>query len=270
MATTDSAFTGAIPQVYATHLVPFLFEPYARDMAERVAALGPRSVLETAAGTGAVTRALAARLPSDTRIAATDINQAMLDVAAAAAPPDDRLAYSASDATELPFEDETFDVAVSQFGVMFFPDRPAAYRQARRVLRRDGRFLFNVWDRLQDNPIPLALTQILAAEFPDDPPGFIRRVPYGYNDASAIRDDLEAAGFTDIAIETVALPCAAPSAADVATGFCQGTPIRAEIEARAPDRLSATTQAVAKGLAERFGDGPIESRLQALVVSARR
>jgi len=90
MAATDKLFAGSIPELYDRVLVPLIFEPYAHDLAERVAKVGPRDVLETAAGTGVLTRAMISRLP-EARIVATDLNQPMLDQAAARAARQDRI-----------------------------------------------------------------------------------------------------------------------------------------------------------------------------------
>jgi ubiquinone/menaquinone biosynthesis C-methylase UbiE len=141
MTSLDKQFTGSIPQMYQRFLVPLIFEPYARDLAERVAAVGPATVLETAAGTGVLTRALAARLPAQAQIVATDLNQPMLDLATLITPADARLTWRQADALALPFADQSFDVVACQFGVMFFPDRIRGYKEAFRVLKPGGRFM---------------------------------------------------------------------------------------------------------------------------------
>src|SRR5687767_1020758 len=149
MQASDTVFAGSIPELYDRCLGPFLFEPYAADLAERAAALRPRRVLETAAGTGIVTAALRRALP-DAEIVATDLNPDMLRVAEAKAGSSD-IVFAPADAQALPFPDGGFDLVVCQFGAMFFPDRVAAYREARRMLAPGGAFLFNVWDRLEAN-----------------------------------------------------------------------------------------------------------------------
>src|SRR3984893_18481776 len=180
MAATDKLFAGMIPEIYDRFLVPLIFESYAGDLAERVAKVKPRDVLETAAGTGALTRAISSRLPAHARIVATDLNQPMLDRAAAKQPGDNRITWQQADALALPFEDQRFDVVACQFGVMFFPDKVQGYREARRVLKPGGHFLFNTWDRIAENEFVGVVTQALAALFPQDPPDFAARTPYGY------------------------------------------------------------------------------------------
>jgi len=265
----DKLFVGSIPAVYDRHLGPFMFEPYAQEMAERIARFGPQSLLETAAGTGIVTRAMARTLPADVSITATDLNQAMVDFAAAQTTARN-VSWRQSDALALPFADGAFDAVVCQFGVMFFPDKRAGYREALRVLKPGGRFFFSVWDRIEENDIARLVTEAVAALFPADPPQFLARTPHGYHDRAVIREQLEQAGFSRIEIETVQKPGRAPSPRDPAIGFCQGSPLRSEIAARDASRLDEATAAAADAVAARFGTGPIESKIQAHVITATR
>jgi ubiquinone/menaquinone biosynthesis C-methylase UbiE len=267
VATHDSAFAGSIPALYDRHLGPVLFEPYASDMARRLPRLADGAVLEIAAGTGIVTQKLATSLPQSVRIVATDLNQPMLDHAASK-PGMERVMFRQANALDLPFEDDAFDAVVCQFGVMFFPDRVAAYRQAHRVLKPNGQYIFNVWDALSLNPISDVVTSAMAIHYPQNPPRFLARVPHAYHDDDAIRADLAAAGFTKVAIETVTLPSRAASHRDPAIGFCQGSPMRNEIEAHDPNGVQAATEAAAAALAAHFGAGPIEAPMQAKIVTA--
>jgi len=262
----DTVFAGEIPELYDRYLVPFIFEGYANDLADLVASEAPSSVLELAAGTGVVSRILAGRLPS-AALTATDLNQAMLDYAATqtdAANVDWRRA----DAMALPFARSQFDAVVCQFGVMFFPDRIDAYLEARRMLKPGGRFIFNTWDRIEENEIPMVISDAVAAMFPDDPPAFLRRTPHGYHDVSAVRADLEAAGFSSIELRTVARRSVAPSPRDAVLGLCAGTPLRNEIEARDPNRLDEAVTAATAAVGAGFGPGEVEGEIQAHVIVA--
>jgi ubiquinone/menaquinone biosynthesis C-methylase UbiE len=269
MASNDTVFTGSIPALYDRYLGPLLFEPFARHIAGRVAELKPARVLETAAGTGIVTTALAERLPASATLIATDLNQAMIDHAATK-PALRRVEIRQADALALPFADASFDVVVCQFGAMFFPDRVAGYREARRVLAPGGRFVMSVWDSLEHNPMTRVVVEAVGARYPQNPPRFLARTPHGHSDAGVIRRDLAAAGFGSVAAETVTLPCPAPSAEDAAIGLCQGTPMRGEIEALDSSGLAATTDVATAALRAAYGTGAIEAPMQAVVVIASK
>ena len=269
MAQNDSAFVGSIPQLYDEHMGALLFAPYARDVAKRLSDMKTGELLETAAGTGIVTEALATGLAPAVRITASDLNQPMLDHAVKR-PGVARVHFKQADAQALPFADDSFDAVICQFGVMFFPDKLQAFREARRVLKPEGRFVFSVWDRIETIPVIEAAVAALRRRHPKHPTWFMERVPCGYHDEKRIRADLKAAGFDDCVIETVALEGAAPDARGPALGMCQGSPLGAEIESIEPGGLQAATEAVADAIAERFGKGGFKGPLQALVVEARK
>lgn len=267
MAATDKAFSGSVAALYESHMVPMLFAPYAEHVAARVAAHAPADVLEIAAGTGAVTVELLRQLPREATITATDLNQAMLDVAAAKLT-GRRIRMRSCDAQSLPFPDQSFDAVVCQFGAMFFPDKATAYREARRVLRSGGTYFLSVWDDLESNPFAAVVHEAVAAAFPDNPPGFFRRTPHGYFDVTAITTALRQAGFAAVESGKVTLPCRAPSAQHVATALCQGTPLRPEIEQRDAGRLTEVTERAAHALTEAFGKGPVETTMHAIIFEA--
>lgn len=267
---SDTLFAGSIPELYDRLFVPLIFQPYADDLARRVAALAPSRVLETAAGTGVVTRAMARALPAQVELVATDLNQPMLDRAAAVGT-SRPVRWQQADAMQLPFDDERFDVVVCQFGAMFFPDKVHAFSQARRVLRPGGVLLFNVWDRIEDNDLADLVTATLAEIFRDDPPRFMARTPHGWFDRAAIARDLAGAGFSEPpSIETVTARSRAPSARTAAIAYCQATPLRAEIEARQGASVEQATAACEAAIVRRFGTGEIDSRIQAHIVTVRR
>lgn len=268
MTSGDKAFTGSIPKIYETHLVPLLFVPYANDLVARLAARSPSRVLEVAAGTGVVTRAMASGLPPSAAIVATDLNPAMLEQAAAlgTARP---VEFTPADALQLPFPDQSFDAVVCQFGVMFFPDKAKGYSEFRRVLKPGGVLMFNVWDRLEHNEFAAATQTGLASFFPSDPPKFLERAPYGYFDHGRIAADVAAGGFTARpSFDTVPARSRAGSAMEPAIGYCHGSPLRAEIEARGA--LDPATAAAAQAIEARFGRGPVDTLIQAHVVTVER
>ena len=266
----DRAFAGSIPQLYERHMVPLIFDPYAKDLTHRVASLAPSAVLEIAAGTGVVTRHLAAKLPADVSIVSTDLNQAMLDHAASIGT-SRAVTWRQADAMNLPFGDRTFDAVVCQFGAMFFPDKAVAFAEARRVLRPGGTFLFNVWDRIEDNEFADCVTQAMARLFPSDPPRFLARLPHGYYDQAVIGSALVDGGFTgSIVFDTVAVQSRADSPRTVAIAYCQGTPLRNELEVRDASILGEATDIAAAAIKERFGAGHVAGKIQAHVISAMR
>ena len=269
MSATDAAFKGSIPALYEQYLGPLKFEPFAADLAGRLTDINQGRILETAAGTGIVTRALAKTLPRQVEITATDLNQAMLDLAQSRLPAAN-VRWLQADAQALPFENGSFDAVVCQFGVMFFPDKLTGYREALRVLKPGGRFLFNVWNSLDRNPVTRIVAETVARVFPDDPPRFIERVPFGYFDPDRIRGEIQQVGFENVDIDVVDKVSRAPSPREPAIGLCQGTPLRAEIEARAPDRLEEITTKATEALAGHFGSSSVENRMSALVVTAWR
>ncbi|WP_426400479.1 class I SAM-dependent methyltransferase [Ralstonia sp. R-29] len=264
---TDKVFAGSIPELYDTLLVPLIFEPYAVEVAERAARCKPKRVLEVAAGTGAVTRALARTLPETTEIVATDLNPPMLDRAAAVGTVRP-VTWQQADAQQLPFPDGSCDLVICQFGVMFFPDRPKAFAEARRVLTPGGTLLFSVWGRIEDNDFANAVTNALMKRFPENPPMFLARTPHGHYDAAPIQRDARLGGFTtEVACDVVTARSRADTARVVATAYCQGTPLRSQLEAFGPDALTDATEVCTRALSAQFGTGPVDGKIQALMFS---
>ncbi len=212
--------------------MPLIFQPYASDLVSRLPAKSLSNILEVAAGTGVVTRELAATLPESVSIVATDLNDAMLEHAKSLGTKRP-VEWRQADVAALPFPDETFDAVVCQFGVMFFPDKAKAFAEVRRVLRPGGFFAFSTWDRIEENEFVDTVTKALEPLFPDDPPRFHARVPHGYSSPQTIERDLAAGGFTATpTITTVVKRSEGRSARKVAMAYCQGTPLRNEIDER--------------------------------------
>jgi ubiquinone/menaquinone biosynthesis C-methylase UbiE len=268
MTASDTVFAGSIPAIYDQYMVPLLFAPYAEVVAQRAKALAPRNILETAAGTGVVTEALHRALPT-AEIVATDLNQPMLDQAAQRVTAAN-VRFQQADALALPFEDGSFDLVVCQFGIMFFPDKVAGNAEARRVLRDGRHYLLVIWDAIERNVATRAAGAAVGEMFPGDNDAFFARIPFSYHDTAAIERDLVAAGFTEIAIETVELRSRAASARDAAVGLVQGTPMRSEIEQRDPQLLEPATDAAARGLLQFEGLSGLDAPMSAHLVIATK
>ena len=263
MAEMNISFSGAMPQLYDRFLVPLQFEPFAQDLAQRLANVTSGRLLELAAGTGVVTRALARSLPAAVEIVATDLNPAMLEQAKCHAGLE-RVVWREADAMALPFPDAAFGDVVCQFGVMFFPDKRAAFRETRRVLRPGGRFVFNVWGD-KTGTARLLAEQVVGEKLARDPASLVAPE---YNDVETIRGDLTAAGFASVSVETVSKKTRAPSAREAAIANCHGGMLRAHIDKLAPGRLDEITDAVETAFAARFGDGPVEAPINAILLIA--
>jgi SAM-dependent methyltransferase len=265
--TTAARFTGEIPDHYDRALGPVIFADYAADIARRAAASSPARVLETAAGTGIVTRQLRDLLPVGSRLTATDLNEAMLDIARAKFRPGEQVAFMRADATELPFSKAAFDAVVCQYGVMFFPDKPRSYREVRRVLAHNGHYVFNVWDSHAHNAFGRLAHETTASLYPDDPPQFFQ-VPYGYHGIDAIKASLMDAGFTNIRASVVRFEKEVADPALFARGLVCGTPLIDQVRTRAgadPERL---IEALSNAFIHELGLGERPMQMQAIVFEA--
>ena len=269
MADRDAAFVGSIPGNYDRYLGPLFFHGYADDLAARVPIKSGMRVLETACGTGIVTARLVARLAEQGTLVATDLNEAMLAHAATRLGPGAPVAWRQADATALPFDDRSFDAVVAQFGMMFYPDKVRGVREAFRVLKPGGSYLFNVWARLDQNPVARITHETVASFFATDPPQFYT-VPFSLFETSMVSDWLRDAGFVDVDSVPVAKTGTSPSAADAAIGLIEGNPIYSAIMERKPEALSDIKAAVARNVAAELGDRPLRALLLAFVFTARK
>jgi len=268
MASVDVRFSGSVPANYERYMVPLLFRPYAELLAERAQQFAPRAVLETAAGTGVVTEALARALP-DAEIVATDLNQAMLDIAAAR-PAIAHLRFQQADALDLPFEDGSFDLVVCQFGAMFYPDKVQGHSEAYRILRDGGHYLLAIWDRIERNALSNLANESMRKLFPENPPQFMTRGPYSYHDPDWIERDLHEAGFDTVEIETVTLSSRSPSAEDGARGLVYGSPMGVELEDYGPGALDGVFEELLSAARQYEGPGGFDAPMAAHIVTATR
>jgi ubiquinone/menaquinone biosynthesis C-methylase UbiE len=268
MAERNASFEGTIPELYDRHLGPVIFAPYAADLARRVAAVGLGSpTLEIACGTGILTQHLRASLPSSTRIVATDLNEPMLAYARTKLSEAEHLDWQQADAATLPFPSASFAAVACQFGLMFVPDKPAAFREARRVLFAGGLLAFNVWGDLAHNPFGRIAHETIAEFFPADPPTFYQ-VPFGFHDPDVLRHLLVTHGFGRVEIEPLTFEAHSPSAESFAIGLVQGNPVSLAIQERGA-AFAPILAAVATALRREGGDHPFRSTMQALIVTAR-
>lgn len=268
MLDQELRFSGSVPEKYDRLMVPLIFRPYADELARRARALGPRLVLETAAGTGVVTEALHEALP-DAEIVATDLNPPMLEVAGQRVR-SERVRLVQADAEDLPFESGTFDLVLCQFGSMFFPDKVRGHSEARRVLRDGGRYLLAIWDRIERNELSHAAQQALIDCFPEDPPLFMREGPFGYHDPLRIESDLHDAGFDTVDIETVEMRSRSPSAHDAAMALFYGTPMGVEVEEKRAGSGECVFDAVEQALRLFEGPGGVDAPMAAHIVTASK
>ena len=249
------------------YLAPSLLAPFADEMAHRLARSNMGPLLETCAGTGTLTQAIASALSAGMAIIATDTSADSVAYASTK-PGVARVTWQQADPATLPFEHATFGIVACHFGVVTMPDRVQAYLEARRVIKPGGRFVFSVPAHIRHNVVADCLQDAMDDLFPADPPGFLGHVLHGYAEQEAIDDDLTEAGFTDAIYTVVDLPYEAASARDVAMGYCLGTDLRFEIEARVPDAAAGVVRGATAALERRFGTGPIKASMRAHIVSA--
>lgn len=263
MAEQSARFVGSIPENYDKGLGPHIFNDFAGDLSRRVAQRRPGTVLELAAGTGIVTRRLRDVLDSGCELIASDLNPPMLEVAKSKFQPGESVSFEQADATDLRFEDASFDAVACQFGIMFFPDKDRSYAEVHRVLKPGGGYVFNAWDSWEFNPFAQITHEAVEAYFPENPPGFYR-VPFSYHDAGEIKDAVMRAGFSQVTVTHLPLTSKIPSASDFATGLIFGNPLHEEIVTRGgdPEEICA---AVASAIERHLG---AEMPLRALIVEA--
>jgi ubiquinone/menaquinone biosynthesis C-methylase UbiE len=217
-------FAGAIPANYDKYLGPILFEPYAVDLAERLQKDKVKHLLELACGTGRVTKHLAGLIPGDGSFVAADLNPGMLEVAQSKFQKD-RIEWKIADAENLPFNDAQFDHIVCQFGVMFFPDKEKSFREANRVLKNGGRYIFNTWESVEKNPRIDLMWKVIYEVFGNESPDFFQKGPHSFYDKSEIEKLLLNAGFRNVSIETVAKTSKYNQPDDLINGFIDGSPL---------------------------------------------
>lgn len=258
-----AAFAGTIPANYERYLGPFLFEPYALDLVARLQDKKYPDILEIACGTGRVTKHLAKSVKHDV-LTATDLNPDMINIAKEIIR-DDTIKWMPADAMQLPFNDESFDLVVIQFGIMFFPDREKGLQEAYRVLKPGGKLLFSTWNRVETNEAIHEGRLIIESYFEGDPPIFYN-VPFSMYNEKALTDLVSESGFKNVKITLVKKEGVSASAADLAKGMVEGNPVYLAINERNPTLVPVIEKHIRKVVAEKFGDKPLKSPLEAWMV----
>ncbi|MEO8085572.1 MAG: methyltransferase domain-containing protein, partial [Bacteroidota bacterium] len=260
-------FGGTIPKIYDEVLGPVYFEPYAIDIADRVAALKPATILETACGTGRVTMHLNSAIPN-AQITATDINPDMFAIAQQKLK-GSSVEFKQADATALPFPDNSFDCVVAQFGIMFYPDKVKGIAEALRVLKPGGTYIFNVWGKIEDNGMSQTGRQIVSEFFENDPPAFYN-IPYSMHNVEDVLDIIKKGGFTDVQHEVLTKESIADSAEFMSAGLVEGNPIANAVRERDPAAVEILKAKVFETLVKRFGDHPCKTSMRAIVFTAKK
>lgn len=264
MADDSAAFVGDVPRFYDEGMGPILFAHMAEELALRVSEHRPGRVLEVAAGTGISSAALARAVP-EADLVVTDLNEPMLAIAAGKLPSTTTL--QVADAQDLPFPNDSFDLVVCQFGVMFLPDLAAGLTQARRVTREGGAYVLSVWDHSRFNTYAATAHEIVVQMFPDDTPLFYR-VPYGCGDVEALRLALHDAGFSQVRIDVVPHASRVDRWEDFVTGFTQGNPMAAMVQQRGGN-VAVLQAELAAAFVEAFGPAPTVLPIQAVFFTAQ-
>jgi len=260
--------TASMPDAFEQYLTPLIFERFAAMLADAIIRTRPSNVIEIGAGSGILTRALVPNLDFSTPYYAVDKNQFMLERAAFRQPKPNKVEWLNADAAQLPFDDQSVDIVCCHFGVMFFDNRIAVYREAKRVLRKGGRLIFNTWDHLKFNTFAKNIIEATSFLYPEDPPDFLVKSAHGYHDIGLIKREIAAAGFIRLRIRSTSDISTAPTAMHPAIAYCQGTSLRNEIELREPGGLHRVTEIVAKSIEKEFGPGPVSAKTKGHLVTA--
>lgn len=257
------SFSGSIPEIYDKNLGPLLFEQFAIDLIERIENGSFESILELACGTGIVTKYLTEIIPADKKIVVSDLNPDMLEVAKKKVKRQN-VEWKVIDMHEIPFDDSTFDLVVMQFGIMFVPDKEKVFKEIYRVLKPGGKFLFNVWQSLEKNPIANITNEVVNRHFKDNPVTFYQ-IPFSYHNESEVRKDLTNAGFKDISMDELHKTNTSVDSEFAAKGLLEGNPVVLQIKERNPDLLMQLRKELQEELKQKLGDKPMKAELNTIV-----
>lgn len=264
------SLAGAGPETYEEFQVPAVFEPLARLLLNRIGLEAGQSVLDVACGTGVVARKAAAIVGNSGRVVGVDFNGAMLEVAAKKIPPGfSNIEWQQADASNLPIQDATIDVAICQQGLQFFPDKVAALREMHRALKPDGRIWLAVWQSPEYSPVNHAQNQVLGRHLGPDA-AKVSRAPFSLGDPDQLRLLMSAAEFRDIEIQesTITRHMAPPQISIPAQ--LTSIPLGPQIAALEEEKWSAIVAEIGEALSPYLTDEGMSVPQGTHIVSGRK
>lgn len=269
---TKFQFTNpAVPKAYDEYFVPRLFEPWAKLVLDAAALQRGEALIDVATGPGTVARLAAPLLGPKGRILATDIAKPMLDLARAKPAPHDAAAieYVESGAAPLAAPSDAFDVLICQQGLQFFPDRPAALREMRRVLKSGGRALIAIWAEIERNQIFDAFHRALRQTVPADLAALIT-APFSWHRVSELKTAAEDAGFRDVRVLTRSLPMVLEKGLDQAVRSFSATPVSPGVGALPHGTQDAFFARLRDELSSLVHHGKVVGEMVSNIIVARR
>ena len=233
-----TGYGGGAAEIYERHMVPAIFGPWAEDLLALATPKPGERVLDVACGTGVVTRLVAQRVGPTGTVVGLDLNPGMLAVARAVPPRHGaQIEWREGNVGAIPVADATFDLALCQQGLQFFPDRPAALREIRRVLAPRGRLALSVWRPMQHSSgfeaLATALGRLIAPEA-----AAIMQGPFALGSADELRTLVTGAGFGDVVVQPAAKTLRFPSPEEFVRRYVAATPLAAVV-AKANDEARA-------------------------------
>ena len=262
-------FSGEAAKSYDQYLGPFLFEPSALMLSALVPPHYKGQVLELAAGTGRLTQHLVRRLANPAQLTVTDLNPDMLAIAEKKAD-HTGMRYQVEDMQQLSFADESFDLVICQYGVMFPPDKAKVFREMHRVLKPGGQMIFSTWDSTREIPFLTLLFDEILLPFFQTPDKTKYVVPFHMHHPEQLHELMEQAGFQQRSLEKIDLTGTAASPAELVQGFIYKHQMGHEIREQDPDAVERIAHLLEEEIGQRFGKGPVTCQLRCLVGIALR
>ena len=259
-------FTGKDAEYYDQLLGPILFEPYGRYLASQIDISGVESALEIAAGTGRVTRQIRKVLPPSVRFVATDISNDMLSIARHELN-NNGINFKVEDAQDLSFPDNSFDLVICQFGMMFLPDRNKGFSEIYRVLKPGGKFMCFTWDDTRNMPFfELYINDLVVPNFADeDTTRFF--TPFSMYEPQSLQKYFSDAGFKDVQVVHVSLKSGSATPDNLVNAFFRKHMLGKEVSTKDAALLEPLAQKMEQETGRKFGHTKIELDLSALLTT---